>query len=330
MARSKQDHSVIPNAPLAQALHDIGIRVAREKCAKTQTCKLGIRYKTESRIAGMSRFVAAVKDPASAISKALTEARSSEGVVHMVVDNDNQFCGGTFRELTNALSGKADMKNFLAARAELEKTGIERRIKTRLAELFPRRKRRMSEHDGEWSYDRRWEVTPFQAIAQVASPTRTLQINCRFAARASVSAAHIAKYGAMAWAIIDLIEGSGVSVEVNWLLHSNGVGRSYALETDHVVNLKRAGEYLAPSLLAGLFTPNFYRRAAFGLEAIAPELEKIPNRSGLCFPQKYEHPIRFADGALFTSDDLFYASADQIEREILAAIGAAPAARGAA
>jgi hypothetical protein len=85
-------------------------------------------------------------------------------------DKDPIWTGGLFSELTASLRGELDLKPFEKARAKLEKDGLVARVQEKIIETIPKRRRRFSDTDGEWDYDRRWEIDPYLTSEKRASP----------------------------------------------------------------------------------------------------------------------------------------------------------------
>ncbi len=308
--KNTPSESEFKNAPLAKVMRDMGFTLS----------KTGNSYAVSGGVSAAHRYSSEFE----ALIKPHTVTNDDDDAkpAKTLMGTENvEFCGGSYRDLVASFSGRVDMGAFMRERARFADSGLEQKIRTRIADLFPRRKRQMSEHDGEWSFDRRWEVTPFQATQRVPSPGRTIDISCHMAVTCAVRAEEIARFGAVCWAICDLIESAGVSARIEMLCDVSRLG---ACNVDGKVRIeaKKAGEYVAPSLLAGMFTPLFYRRTMHSLEGIIPNLERAKNRCGLATPNQAPARVAYADGALTLAPSVIYAPDDEIEREILAAIGA--------
>jgi hypothetical protein len=236
-------------------------------------------------------------------------------------DKDPIWTGGLFSELTASLRGELDLKPFEKARAKLEKDGLVARVQEKIIETIPKRRRRFSDTDGEWDYDRRWEIDPYLTSEKRASPGAIVDLNCYFATHGGRNGAYIDRFGATVWAIADLLENAGVRTRIvyhkrNEMISSANDG--YVSDIRLVV--KEAGEYVSPSFLAAAFTSNFYRRIMFSMIIAAADCGNQPACSSLGQAKGYSRPIEFVNGALNVSSELEKASFDEIEREIIKAI----------
>jgi hypothetical protein len=251
--------------------------------------------------------------------------KNSNKAKEMMGDNDPDrisFCGGTYQEVLDDLSGKVDMKPFLKAREKFAKGKLAEKLKTSIALVTPRRKRIMSEHDGDWDYSRRYEITPFANTKRAMGAGRTIDLVCDFSISAYTTSEEIDRYGAMIWAISDLIEQAGVATNIIYRDRVTGMCSERKLAADIEVTVKRAGEYISPSVLASVFKSRFYRRVMFGLFSVIPELVNRRVCSGLGRPVEDRARIEFSNGKLVLNPLVIGATNDQVEEEILKAIGA--------
>jgi hypothetical protein len=174
-----------------------------------------------------------------------------------------EFNGCTVSEFKESALGNFDTTEFLKAAPKFAK--IEKLFSEKAEMIAPKRKRRLSEHDGEIDFDRRWELTPYwNTVKERSGVAPVLDIWCEFAFNSGVEQSDITKFGVFCWAIANAIENAGIQVNLN--LYNHGTARPYkwSNSTDrHVVTVKRAGEYVDMQNLARCFTSGFYRRGMF-------------------------------------------------------------------
>jgi hypothetical protein len=126
------------------------------------------------------------------------------------------------------------------------------------------RKRRYNDIDGDIEFERRWDDRPFEQLYKepVHSPLVRLFINAGF--NAGVSSTQIMNYGIRIYELLNSIETSGRSVELNFYYYDEGVYTNIAdklLWTE--VLIKRSTEFAEPQVIASCLTPFFLRRFMF-------------------------------------------------------------------
>jgi hypothetical protein len=240
-----------------------------------------------------------------------------------------KFKGGTTDELKASLQGHVDMKPYERERQRLSGTGLLSQLKTQMQDVTPIRKRRLSEHDGDWDYSRRYDISPFSSSVRAFQPERTVTVVCNFAVSAWAEASEIDRYGAMVWAIVDILESCGVRTRV--VYREAGLGCDYNGTTDNDIRfmLKKPGEYIAPSLLATAFQANFFRRVAFGFIVLGCDYAGKTVSMGYGKPEKNNKAIQFKEGSLILSPDSIHATSDELEREIMKAVKGEVASKSA-
>ena len=237
-------------------------------------------------------------------------------------DDFNSFIGGTRDGLISDLGGQIDLAPFLKQKEKFMQSDLISKLRTKGALGKPKRKRFMSAHDGEWNPDRKWELKPFQDTRRVRRLNRTIRIACDFSINCGTKAEDINRYGAMVWALAEIIENAGIQVEVIYESKSKGCDkRGGRVVSMFFVHMKKPGEYMAPQNLAALFTSNFYRRLGFAFTSLAPAVVgdlQCTNHAGV--PQVDHTPIQFKDGVLRLSPKAPLLRADAVEEAIMQAI----------
>lgn len=232
---------------------------------------------------------------------------------------DGSFCGGSKEDLLNDLEGHIDMKPYNEAYDKLDETGLLSKLKTAGALGKPRRKRRMSEHDGDWEYDRMWELKPYQNTVRKQQVLKTIKINCNFSCSGATGAPTIRKYGALVWAIARVIEDAGIQTHIVYSERAKNVGNNTNVQT--WVTLKNPGEYIAPTFLAACFTANHYRRLGFALQALCVP---VNDNDQSCHSMGQAEPgpaMQFEDGVLTLDVKANHMSYADVERTVLEIIG---------
>lgn len=194
---------------------------------------------------------------------------------------------GPLSNLLDFADGKVDMSAFRAARDAV--SAVTRELQAELAPIAARRVRRMSEHDGEWDYARRFEVAPFQnSRREINGMARVVDVEVCFQFCAGREKKDINKFGALAFAVIDAIEKTGVSTNLTNSYYTEGLvsggGRKTASKV--TMEVKRSGEYLDESLLARCYTVEAYRRCIFSLAVASCDAHEKTVESGLGRPTK--------------------------------------------
>ncbi len=230
-----------------------------------------------------------------------------------------EFTGGTMQDLADRLNGKLDMAPFEQAYKDFEQGGLRKNISTQIQDCVPKRKRCFSEHDGEWSYDRRHEIEPFSRCKTKQSPARVLEIDAHFSISGWSKPADIDKYGAMVWGVSQLIEKCGIQTRIVWTDSANKFDEDKKLSYACRILLKEPGKYLAPSLLAACFSSLFYRRIGFMVQILGAEFAHAHSADGLGNPIPRE-AAEFKNSKLFLSPDAIHGSTQALETAILQAI----------
>jgi hypothetical protein len=248
---------------------------------------------------------------------------NDSGLIAERIERDSKsFCGGTFEDLHRDLTGGIDMTRFHEAKTKFSEGGLYSKLKTKMQAVRPRRARCNSEHDGEWSMDRQWELKPFSTTTRVLSPGRVIDIDAAFCVSAFSESKDLNTYGAMAWALCNLVETFGVQTGVTWSIAGHDIQSSYrGTSVDYAIKIrvKKPGQYLPANSLAALFQSNFFRRIGFGLIVAAGEAAGAKVAHGLGCATSFD-AVQFSDGTLKIAPNSIHAYDNQIETEVLKAI----------
>lgn len=222
----------------------------------------------------------------------------------LIKPENQSFRGGTLKAFHRTMAGQLDMTPYEREKRTLSQSAIARKVLPMLQANRPRRVRYFSEHDGEWSYERRWELAPFQATRRTLANTRTLDCLYLFNFSGSVGTDAIAMFGAKIWALTQLIESHGIRCRITIGIDSRNTFTAYPEINQHVrIRIKEPGEYLAPSLLAATFSAAYFRRVILALIPLPVlAMDKGDCAYGLGTPI-YGQPIEFKNGQLIISNE---------------------------
>ncbi len=226
-------------------------------------------------------------------------------------------------KLERDLKQGPDMAPFNAALHELQSHGL-KTIQAGIANCKPARKRRVSEYDGVWQYDRKDDEFPFVENYKKRVPNRIITVIPNFTISGSQSNGDVDAYGAMVWAICQLIEKTGILVNVDWYEHTRQTSRKHGgLDVSVKVRCKTANQYLAPSMLAACFTSNFFRRIGFALWVSGCNAYDAEAAGGLGSCITFDKPAEYRDGCLYLSPMIVHGhSIPNVKAEVMKAIGA--------
>lgn len=256
---------------------------------------------------------------------ALTWNHNKEKALGSLRATNNGWRGGSFKQLTAALKGDLPLTPFIAAKDKFAKGQLAEKLKTKLADVMPRRKRVLAEHDGQWEMDRQWEITPFTATTRAMGSTRFVDIVVHVAFSAGVDADDINRYGAAVWGVSQAIEDAGIQTSITYAMQGLGNSSDGEVDAHARITLKKSGEYISPNVLAGAFTGNFYRRFMFVFYPLCADIAEKEVSHGFGGVPNFPNLIEFKDGQLHVYPRVvgnWGNFDDDAEREVLKAIGA--------
>lgn len=190
-----------------------------------------------------------------------------------------------------------DIEPFLRAKRELEKSGFQRRINPRWA-TSPKRQRLRSEHDGDFNFDSKWDIKPFDTALKRKVPIPEVHVVADFSFNCNFEAELINKYGAFVWSICQILETAGVAVEASIRLRSVGVSSDGDFNSTALIKVKESSEYISPIAMAMCFRTVFYRRVLFNLYIMMCDIHDVEVCSSLGRGTPYEKSAQYKDGVL--------------------------------
>lgn len=230
------------------------------------------------------------------------------------------WVGGTKDDLVNDLDGNIEMAPYTEQYQKLEENDLMSKLKTAGALSKPRRKRRMSEHEGDWDFERMWELKPYQHCVRMRSIINIVKIDAHFACSGATKSHEITKYGGLVWAISKIIEDAGIQTEITYCERAKNVGyNGTGIETRMLI--KKPGEYIAPSFLAATFTSNHYRRLGFALQALCVPINDNDQSCDSMGSATPGAAMQFEDGRLTMDVRSNRLNFSEVERVIMQIIG---------
>jgi hypothetical protein len=87
--------------------------------------------------------------------------------------------------------------------------------------------------------------------------------------------------GVLVWAVCQLLEKAGISVQIDVVYSTRGIDRASDYHALEVIRVKDASRYVAPSLLATVFSSNFFRRLGCAWEIASADRHYVRIKSSL-------------------------------------------------
>lgn len=220
-----------------------------------------------------------------------------------VTDGNSSWKGGSLSELKDELAGKKDMTAQELEKERIMRSDLLEKVMTAMQQCSPKRRRSLDEHEGDWDMDRRWEIKPFNRSRRETVVNKVVDMECHFCVNGGVDSEELDKYGALIWAVSDIVEKAGIRTRVTLVIkgkHSGSKGSSETLE----VEVKRPDEYVMPQLIAAAFTTNFFRRMGFALVVASADVAEQKVAYGLGRADSPNVVAEFTEGKLVLSDSL--------------------------
>lgn len=216
--------------------------------------------------------------------------------VHDSSPSREDFCGGTYKTLSEALlDRKIDISGVEASREKLKP--LTQALQTGTA-LLNKRRRVLSEYDGDWDFDRKWDASPFCATTKQTTPVKSVQIVAEVCASCFVSAKDIDEYASFIVCLIEKIEATGITCGVTLLLPNKDVADVGRIDFDLFVEIKKPGQYLTTQDLKAFFSTNWFRRIGFWFLVLGADLLGFEHAQGLGQPRPSSKPIEAKPGGV--------------------------------
>lgn len=184
-----------------------------------------------------------------------------------LVRGDNNWVGGTLKNLEDSvLNGVFDLNEFQTVKDRITRSSAFGKLASGLDAKSPRRRRVMSEYDGEWDYGRRWDLKPYQSFSRSPVASRSIDLTAHCVFSSWTNAEQINAYGALVWSVVRALEERQIAVKLTLVYESM---RQSICNRDMVCKynllVKDFGEYLSEQVIASTLVSNFFRRAMFAV-----------------------------------------------------------------
>lgn len=280
---------------------------------------MNIQYKLENnKIIANGTYIGLLKDIEVQRNKSFKNNGNANAFKEYTTNEDShhlQFSGGTWEDVTNL----NNMSAFKKQLEEFKKNKLEEKIVSKL-DFKAQRKRSLSEHDGDYDYDKRWEIKPFSNSRKEMLPISVVDIIVDMSISCAMDAVSINKYGTLVWSIVQLVESIGIQASIKIVNESTQLSTD-GKEAKLSLEIKKAGEYISPVALASCFQSVFYRRVIFAGMVLECEMLGLEATYNLGSPKvkKTDKFVWFENGAIYTRAGGSF-NAKEIEDSILAIV----------
>jgi hypothetical protein len=202
--------------------------------------------------------------------------------------DDSNWSGMGAEKLAREYRGEthALQEELEKAREELARTGMKETLEASMAGVRKKRRRCLSEHDGDWDMDRKYDAFPFLSTKMAKREFPYLEIIFPLAMNSSASKEQIARFNARCLALAEVLEGAGYRVAITgetWIrdliiecpevdrLHAEVTGKKGGkVPGQRILQLERlvfrdADEYGDAQSFAAYTSTEFFRRTVFSM-----------------------------------------------------------------
>lgn len=269
------------------------------KCAIKQNHRGTTESMIKTDLDGVKRFIQGVRDGSLQLS-----AHNRSFMEEYLFSPNDGWKGNELKVIEEEMSGKKDMTNLFNMKEKIEKEGLVEKIKMQIQDKIPKRVRIKSEHDGEWDYDKRWELEPFTLSKRTNSLNRNIKIVVDFGLNSGWGEESVDEYGAMVWCLCNIIEDLGIATQVS--IMSRGMNVARGVNDSLYFEIKKPGEYITPFVLGSVAQTGFYRRVIFGFMILACDVANAEADASLGQSVNICPDIEFKNGSLYTSIGLVH------------------------
>jgi hypothetical protein len=199
--------------------------------------------------------------------------------------DDSDHYGMSAPNFARELRGEASklQANLEDARKELEKTGLKEALQENMVGMKKKRRRILSEHDGDWDLDRKWDAAPFMTTLMSRVEFPYIEIIFPINMNSGAGGKTIAKFNCRCLALAEVFESAGYRVAItgegwqqgilraesdNNALYANlgGNGRGAGDGREVMLTrfvLREANEYGDIQSFAAYSSVEFFRRTIF-------------------------------------------------------------------
>jgi hypothetical protein len=179
-----------------------------------------------------------------------------------VFTDDKSWRGSDPKTFLEECNGKINLAPYEKIQKKI--SGIPESLSEYLQRVRPVRKRTLSDKDGDYQLERRWDINPFASTEnKINSKTPKLNIFCDISFSASYDSEEIQKHCMFVWALVDLLEKHGILCSVYTTHWVSSLAQSGKCNAQFVYLLKRYDDYVSMGALARGLSAGFYRRVCF-------------------------------------------------------------------
>ncbi len=165
-------------------------------------------------------------------------------------------------------------------------------------------------------------MTPFDTTRKALGIGRCIKITANISSSGMVSAESINKFGALVWAVSDIVEACGIQTEVIARFAVNGITADRETGFLGEFTAKSHDTYVTPTTLAAMFHCLTYRRAVWCMESSLTDLIGKRANDRLGRPMHDAFPVKWVQGTgqLIMNVNSVTGDINQLEEEILASV----------
>lgn len=211
---------------------------------------------------------------------------------------DIKFKGGKYEDLFNDRS----ISQYEEFKKQLRNNEFFRKIQEKLAKQNKRR-RVFSDKDGDFDYDRRFDIAPYSSVVKQKVNKRLVDFNIHTGFSWQVNESTINKYAAVVCVLNDIFNTFGVATNIYNIKQTNGITESSGFfgNPPHLkakIKIKDSNNYSTTQTILKNIDSIFYRRALFGLTILAADYANKNVFESLGTPERYEKNFEFKHGEI--------------------------------
>lgn len=211
---------------------------------------------------------------------------------------DIEFKGGRYEELFSDRS----INEYEKIKKELKNNEFFKKIQEKLIKQNKRR-RVFTDKDGDFDYDRRFDITPFSSVIKQKVNKRVVDFNIHTGFSCAVDEKIINKYAAIVCVLNDIFNTFGVSTNIYNIKTTNNITK-YGMFVGNPPNItvkikiKDSNTYSTTQTILKNIDSIFYRRAMFSLTILGADYVDKEVSIGLGNPKIYEKNFEFKSGEI--------------------------------
>lgn len=164
--------------------------------------------------------------------------------------------------------------------------------------LVNKRKRFLSEHDGDYVHDRRYDINFMEsARREKIQGSNLIKINACASFSAKIKSGQINEYAKEICELVNYFEAQGRSVELNMTYKMNRIFNNAPFITAHIT-IKQPDKYLSKADIYRAFSSVFFRHVGFSVITTLAEIHNQDVDSGLGVPVVQEGKIEITDNEI--------------------------------